>query len=228
MTLSRRTFSRRPALATLRPSPSALVLAGLALSASGAWAVEYGTVISSTPVVAAVNVPQRVCTEEPVSYQQPNTGGGALLGAIAGAAIGNTLGAGGGRAAATGIGMIAGSVIGDQAEANGKPPITTTAQRCRKVMRAENRTVGYDVVYEYQGVRRSARVAQDPGAQIALNVNVGPVESQAPSYSEAPVTYETPPTVYAPPQPYYGPSVVVAPAPIYPVVVGRWGWRHRY
>jgi hypothetical protein len=154
-----------------------------------------------------------------------------LLGAIAGAAIGNTIGSGGGRAAATGIGMIAGSVIGDQAEANGKPPLTTTAQRCRKVMRYENRTVGYDVVYEYQGVRRNTRVAQDPGAQIALNVNVSPSEAQAApeSYAEAPVPYEAaPPVVYAQPQPYYGPQIVLAPAPIFPVVVGRWGWRHRY
>jgi uncharacterized protein YcfJ len=215
--------------------PLKIALAALCASTGSAWATEYGTVLTTTPLVMSVPVPQRECADEAVVYQQPNTGAGALIGAIAGAAVGNAIGSGGGRAAATGIGLIAGSVIGDRVEGEGRPPVATTQQRCRTVTRYEQRTVGYDVVYEYQGVRRTARLAQDPGERIALELNVAPVGAaapvpQAPAQAQAPVqtVYEQPPvqTVYVQPYYpapyYYGPSVYVNPWPL--VVYG--GYRY--
>jgi uncharacterized protein YcfJ len=170
----------------------------------------------------AVPIPQRVCSDEPVSYQQPTTGAGALIGALAGAAIGNSIGSGAGRAAATGIGLIAGSEIGNRAEADAAPVVTGTAQRCRTVTRYDNRTVAYDVVYDYQGVRRSVRLAQDPGERIALEVNVVPAAAVAQGRPGAPV--------YAPPQPdvvyeQTPPQVVYTPpayAVGYPTYVNPW------
>lgn len=199
---------------------SKLAIAALSLASAGAWAVEYADVVSSTPVVAPVPVAQRQCFDEPVVYQRPNSGAGALIGAIAGAAIGNGLGSGAGRAAATGLGMVAGAAIGDQVEANGAEPRSSTVQRCSNVTRYENRTVGYDVVYEYQGVRRSARLAQDPGAQVAVDVSVAPIGAvspgrvgaaapQAPMYmTPGDVVYEQAPArvIYAPPPAYYFPA----------------------
>ena len=44
--------------------------------------------------------------------QQRPSGAGALIGAIAGAAIGNHIGSGAGRAVATGIGLVAGAAVG--------------------------------------------------------------------------------------------------------------------
>jgi len=169
-------------------------------------------------VLASVPVVQRECYEAPITYRQPNSGAGTLVGAVVGAAIGNSVGAGAGRAVATGIGMVTGAAIGDQVEANASPPVATTTQRCRNVTQYENRTIGYDVVYEYQGVRRSARMAQDPGDQVALEISVRPVGEQTrprrgtalppPLYrSSADVTYEQrpPPMVYAPPPVYAQP-----------------------
>jgi len=153
---------------TFRSMPTKVAAATLCLTAVGAWATEFGDVVSSTPVVASVPVSQQQCFDEPVTYQRAGSGAGALFGAIAGAAIGNAIGGGAGRAAATGIGMVAGAAIGDRAEANSYPPVSTTTQRCRSVTRYEDRTVGYDVVYDYQGVRRTVRMAQDPGDRIAL------------------------------------------------------------
>jgi hypothetical protein len=184
----------------------------------------------------AVPIPQRLCADEAVSVQQPTSGAGALIGAIAGAAIGNSVGSGAGRAAATGIGLIAGSEIGNRAEANGAPVVNGTVQRCRTVTRYENRTVAYDVVYDYQGVRRSVRLAQDPGERIALEVNVVPAGAVAQGRLPAPtapvyaqpqpdVVYEQapPPVVYAQPAYYAGYPGYVNPWPYVAVGIGL-GW----
>ena len=218
----------------------ALPLACLAgLAAPGAWATEYGTVISTNPVVTSVPVAQRVCSDEQVAYRQPSTGGGALVGAIAGAVVGHAIGGG---IAGSGIGMVAGAAIGDQAEANGTPPATQTVQRCRTVTRYESRPAGYDVVYEYQGVRRSTRLAQDPGERVALDVQVAPSGELPPARGPAPVYADQSQPAYddAPPPPrtvYVQPAPVYTyPAPVYvnpypyvsvaPVFIGGWGWGH--
>jgi uncharacterized protein YcfJ len=222
----------------IRSKPALFAVTALCAAASGAWATEYGSVLSSTPVVAAVPVPQQECTDQPVAVQPPPTGVGALIGGIAGAAFGNAVGSGAGRAAATGIGLIAGSVIGNQVEVNGQPPVSSTVRQCRTVTRYENRTVGYDVEYEYQGVRRNTRLAQDPGERIALNVSVAPADAALPprgAVPPPPAAYPQPPApaVYpapyypAPyyPAPYYRAPVYVNPWPVVGVNLGYgWGW----
>jgi len=209
---------------TVSSLPAKTVFTALCLAATGAWATQFGTVVSSTPVVMSVPVTQQQCFDEPVVYQQ-RSGAGALIGAVTGAAIGNTFGGGAGRAVATGIGMVAGAAIGDQVEAGAHRPVTTVATRCRNVTHYENRTIGYDVVYDYQGTRRSVRLGQDPGDRIALAVSATPVEALPP-----PAMYDAP--AYAPYD--QAPSrVVYAPQPVYvnpwPYVVvgGAWygrGW----
>ena len=219
-------------------TPRILALGALCAAFGSACATEYGAVVSSTPVMHSVPVAQRVCSDQEVVYQQQPSGAGAVIGAIAGAALGNTIGAGAGRAAATGIGLVAGSAIGNQVEANGLPPTTSTVQRCRTVTRYENRLVGYDVVYDYQGVRRSVRLAQDPGPSVALEVNVAPAGAmppQAMSAAAAPpptvVVEDAPQVVYIPQQRVYAPPVYVNPWPYYPPAVyigGGWGWGRGY
>ena len=137
---------------------SAAVLGALG---GNAFATEYGTVVSSTPVMGQVAVPERDCIDQQVAVAPRSSGGGAVVGALIGGAVGNSVGAGMGRAAATAIGAVAGAAIGDQAEANAAPPAVSTVQRCRTVTRREDRVVGYDVVYDYGGSRRTARMAQD-------------------------------------------------------------------
>lgn len=53
---------------------------------------------------------------ERVYGERPTTGGGAVLGAIIGGALGNQVGKGDGRKAATVVGAVAGGVIGNKVE----------------------------------------------------------------------------------------------------------------
>lgn len=222
--------------------PVLTAIATLALSAAGAHAAaEYGTVVSSTPVYAQVPATDRVCTDEQVATAPRTSGAGAVAGAIIGGVVGNQIGHGTGRAVATGLGLVLGSAIGNQAEASNQGPQTSTVQRCQNVSRVDDRIVGYDVVYDYAGMRRTARMAQDPGApgtRIAVDVNVAggyggrpsrgapvppvgaqpaygePVGTPAEPYYQAP--QPAPRVVYATPQPvyYYPAPVYVSPAPV--------------
>ena len=128
-----------------------------------------------------------------------------------GGVIGHNLGDGFGRAAATGLGAVVGSVIGDRTEAVNTPTVEVPVRTCQTSTRYENRVVGYDVLYEYNGQRYSTRLTQDPGARVALNVSVTPVGQPV---------LETPTVVY-PSAPVYGydtnggPPIVLAPQLVY-------------
>ncbi|MFZ2650070.1 MAG: glycine zipper 2TM domain-containing protein [Burkholderiaceae bacterium] len=194
----------------------ALTAISLAAACSTALAAQYGNVISSTPVTAQFAVPQQQCSDQQVLVQPPTSGAGSVLGALVGGVVGNSLGSGAGRAAATGLGVVAGAVIGDRAEAANTPPAEVPLRTCLTVTSYQTRVIGYDVVYEYNGQRFSTRMAQDPGAQIALNVTVAPLGgtlAAAPAQAlpvpvAVPVVSIAPPVVYAPlpVYGYYGPN----------------------
>lgn len=181
-----------------------LALTTLAAALPSAWAREYAPVISSTPIVAAVPVPQQQCVDQPVAVQQPVSGAGPLVAGLLGAAVGNQIGSGAGRALATGIGFVAGSAIAAQAEARAQPPVMTTARQCQTVTRYENRTIGYDVVYDFHGEQRHVQMAQPPGERIAVDVQVTPVDAAPPA------------VVSAAPSPAEMAVPAVVPAPVYP------------
>lgn len=166
------------------------VLAALSAVCGLANATEYGTVVSSTPVIGQSTVPQRECYDEQVAVPQRSSGGGAVAGALIGGLVGNSIGAGAGRAAATALGVVTGAAIGDRAEANAQPPAVRNVQHCRTTSRYEENIIGYDVVYDYAGSRRTARLAQNPGGpgtQIAVDVNVSPSGSVRSGRNGSPV-----------------------------------------
>ncbi|MFZ4481315.1 MAG: glycine zipper 2TM domain-containing protein [Rhodoferax sp.] len=178
----------------------------VALTAGVALAQELGQVISATPVMQQVGVPRQVCTTEQVAMQAPRSGAGALIGAIAGGAIGNAVGSGSGRAAATLLGVIGGSVVGDRVEGQGSTHIENV-QRCEIRTLYENRVVAYNVVYEYAGKRYAAQVAQDPGATLQLQLTPVGASAQMTEQPQAPINA----------QPVYLlPSAAVVGAPAYP------------
>jgi uncharacterized protein YcfJ len=184
----------------------ALVTPVLLLAAGTALAQELGQVISSTPVTQQVGVPRQVCTTEQVAVQAPKSGAGALIGAIAGGAIGNAVGSGSGRAAATMLGVIGGSVVGDRVEAQGSTHIENV-QRCEIRTLYENRVVAYNVVYEYAGKRYAVQMAQDPGATLQLQLMPVGASAQIGEQTQAPINA----------QPVYLlPSAAVVGAPAYP------------
>jgi uncharacterized protein YcfJ len=67
------------------------------------------------------------------------------------------------------LGLIGGAVVGDSIE--GAPQTQTqTVQRCRMQNFYENRTVAYNVAYEYAGKQYSVQMPYDPGPSIALQI----------------------------------------------------------
>jgi uncharacterized protein YcfJ len=214
-------------------------------------AQEQGRVISSQPVIQQVAVPRQVCTHQQVAIEGQKSGAGGLMGAIAGGAIGNSVGAGSGRALASMIGLIGGAAMGDRIE--GAPSAQMqTVQNCATQTFYENRTAAYNVVYEYGGKQYSTQMQNDPGQFVQLQVTpVGGGQQQAQPQNAAqnmgipaPViqpiqqvvsqqAVAAPQVVYAPqPQVVYAQPQVVYQRPYYPVVYPAinigFGWRGGY
>jgi uncharacterized protein YcfJ len=215
---------------------AAAAAAALAATLGGlptAQAAELATVVSSTPVTASVPVARQLCSDGQQLVQQRPSGAGAVIGAIAGGVIGHNLGNGFGRAAATGIGAVTGAVVGDQVEAANSPVSEVPVRRCQTVTTYENRTVGYDVMYDYAGQRYSTRMSRDPGRQLAVNVQ--PADGGLPAPLDAGREGMQVPLNAAPQTVYYAPapqSVYYAPSPVYlaPVIgfgFGYYGGYHR-
>ena len=178
-------------------------MGALASMAGVANAQEVGRVISATPVIQQVAIPRQVCNVQQVSAQP--SGGGAVLGAIVGGIIGNQIGHGSGRAAATMLGTFGGAAIGNNAEAQNSQAM----QQCTTQMTYENRTVAYNVVYEFSGRQYNVQMPHDPGPTIQLRVT--PVGSNPPPQTAIQAedgTTLTPQAVYV--------SPAAVPTVIYP------------
>lgn len=204
-------------------------LAAAGMGATVAQAAEFGYVISSTPVLEQISVPQQVCSTAQVQSTY-RSGGGALIGALVGGAVGNQFGRGNGRAVSTLIGAVGGGLVGDQIEAQnyGSYPLTQNVQQCRTEYTVQNRTVAYNVLYEYAGQRYTVQMPQQPGNRIALQVSAAgsnfytqPMGVQVlaqPAYYAPPVqtvtyqpAYVRPAVTVVPvyesyPRPYYSPN----------------------
>ena len=132
-------------------------------------AQDMGRVISASPVIQQVSVPRKVCSNEQVTVQQPKSGAGALMGAIAGGAMGNAVGGGNGKVAATMLGIFGGAVVGDRIE-GGPEAQVQNIQHCAVQNFMENRTVAYNVAYEYAGKHYSVQMPYDPGPSIQVQI----------------------------------------------------------
>jgi uncharacterized protein YcfJ len=205
----------------------ALVLS-ITAAASGLFAVNASAmdilarVISSTPVVQQVSVPRQVCSVQPMITGSPNSGAGAVMGALAGGAMGNAIGDGGGRALATAIGLVGGAMVGNNIE--GANQQVQNVQQCGVQTAYENRTAYYNVVYEYADKRYSVQMASDPGPYVRLQVTpVGALPSQPQAAVQPGFVQPSQPAygqpVYGQPvysQPVYVQPTVVAPMMVYP------------
>ncbi len=146
------------------------LIATWSLTALGnAQATEFGRVLSAKQVVETVGIPRQVCSTEPMLLDVAPTGGGALAGAVVGGLAGNSIGGGGGQVIATMLGFLAGSVVGDRIEASRAPQLFDV-EHCSVQNFTENRTVGWDVEYEYAGRPYAARLPNDPGATVPLEI----------------------------------------------------------
>jgi len=83
--------------------------------------------------------------------------------------MGNAVGGGSGKTAATMLGILGGAVVGNNIE--GSPQAQTQdVQHCRTQNFYENRTVAYNVFYEYAGKQYSVQMPYDPGPTIPLQI----------------------------------------------------------
>jgi uncharacterized protein YcfJ len=149
--------------------------------------VEYADVIASTPIyqVVQVSTPQEQCWEEELavdshsSRNQSNTP--VLVSTIIGGAIGNAVGHNkSNRRAGAVLGAMLGHSIGrDIIRDRNRPEYVEyeTVQRCNTVYQQheEERLVGYQVTYHYNGEEYSIRTESDPGDQIQIRVSIQPV-----------------------------------------------------
>ncbi len=210
-----------------------------ALTVLSAAAYEQAKVISSTPIVQQVNVPQQSCQNVSIAVQEPKSGAGAVMGAIAGGVIGNAMGQGGGNAAATALGMMGGAILGDKVES--APNTLQNAQQCSTQYTVQSRVTQYNVVYEYAGKQYNVIMPSDPGPMLTIQLtpavaNAPPMQvnenagvSQA-MYSNQPIYAPQP--VYANPMPYpyaypnYGYPLAVGIGLGYYWRGGGWGGYH--
>jgi uncharacterized protein YcfJ len=144
---------------------------------------DYARIKRVTPQYGHSNQPSQICHDEVVQeqvYQQQNRNmGGAALGAIAGGILGNQVGGGNGRTAATAVGVIGGALAGDNIAANnqnGPQYVSRTVQRCEPNRNYNNRVVsGYLVEYEYRGQTSTFVSPTEPtGNRLKINLTATP------------------------------------------------------
>jgi uncharacterized protein YcfJ len=188
----------------------------LSALSSVAGAQEIGRVLSSTPVIQQVAVPRQVCSNQPMVVQQPNSGAGTVIGGLAGGAIGNQIGHGDGRAAATILGVVGGALLGNRIESNNNAAQVQNFQNCTTQTSYENRTVGYNVAYEYGGRQYNVQMPNDPGPTI--RVQVTPMGAAAGNMAENYAPSEAPGVIVAPPVGQPIAQIVAVPQGVYPAV----------
>jgi uncharacterized protein YcfJ len=118
-----------------------------------------------------------------------NTTGGTLIGALIGGALGNQVGKGDGRKAATIGGAVIGGAIGHEVAENHDSydeyrDNSGIVRRCRMVTESSGPQgmSGYDVTYRYAGQIYHAVTRYRPGRTIRVVVNVRPQDEVAYSH----------------------------------------------
>ena len=168
-----------------------LAVSGTACAGSNA-AVTYdeAPVLDSRPIYRTVEVnrPERQCWQEEIARTEYRDRGGRrsrtpdLLGGLIGGAIGNELGhnKSNQRVGAV-VGALLGASVARDMSDNRRPRDSytyyDTVERCDVIDRyyTEERLVGYDVVYSYNGYDRTIRMPRDPGPTVRVRVDVEPV-----------------------------------------------------
>jgi uncharacterized protein YcfJ len=102
--------------------------------------------------------------------------------------LGNQVGAGNGKVAATAIGAVLGAFAGDHLDNRNARPAPAPAypaqvyqtsgreaNRCQTVYETQSQLTGYQVVYEYRGQNYSTFMRNNPGNRLKVRVSVEPI-----------------------------------------------------
>jgi len=161
-----------------------MLIAGTALAQGD---IDYAQVTEVRPIVQVfeVSTPEEQCWQEEYlvdrsnAASQSNTPG--IVGAIIGGAIGNELGS---HKSSQRVGAVVGAVLGHSVARDimrqREGPVVReveTVERCETVYQSheEERIVGYNVTYNYNGQDYTIRTDHDPGDQIRVRVSVQPI-----------------------------------------------------
>lgn len=165
-------------------------LALVCLLASGVAGVQAETffdnarVRSAEPQYENISVPREECTSQWVNETRPVGGGapnygGAIVGGVAGAVLGNQVGKGHGREAATALGAVVGAFAGDRVANQGRQEqyqvVPREVRNCRTVNEVQSRIAGYRVSYDYRGQHYTTMMRENPGPNLQVRVSVEPV-----------------------------------------------------
>lgn len=147
--------------------------------------VDQARIQSVEPQYEQVTVPRQECTTQYVTQPRPGVGNvvqeyaPALIGGVAGAALGRQVGGGSGRTAATVLGAVAGAYAGNTIATNqgwNQPQYEQRpVQQCHTVNDVQNRLTGYRVAYEYRGQRHTTVMPEQPGKFLPVRVSVEPM-----------------------------------------------------
>lgn len=161
----------------------ATVLSAAALAAQAEPFYDQARVRGVEPRYETVNVPREECSRHWVSERHSvgpqHNPGGLVIGGVAGALLGNQVGKGHGREAATALGAVVGAVAGDRIanrdRGDSYDEVPREVTTCRMVNEVRSRVVGYDVTYEYRGQLFTKLMRDNPGPSLRVRVSVDPV-----------------------------------------------------
>lgn len=147
---------------------------------------DYARVVRVEPLVQRVRytVPVEQCWVEELVRNDRRVAnpGAAIVGGAIGAILGNRIGDGHGRAAATLGGAVVGAAIGNEVGKSGnrndyRQPRYEQVERCRTTQeeRFDERVSAYRVTYEYNGRRQVTQLPYDPGRYLRVAVDVHPL-----------------------------------------------------
>ena len=158
------------------------LLATAAVAAHAQTYLDNARVTSVDPQYESVRVPREECSNRWISEPRRSGGreyGGAVLGGLAGALIGNQVGRGHGQEAATALGAVVGAFTGDNFANRDRwqqpEPVQREVTTCRDVEDVQTRIVSYQVTYEYRGQQFTTLTHDKPGPYLPVRVSVDPV-----------------------------------------------------
>ena len=159
------------------------LLATAAIGLHAETYVDNARVRSVQPQYENVSVPRQECSSHWVNETRridaPREYGGAVIGGVAGALLGNQVGNGHGREAATALGAVLGAFTGDRVANRDRvdqyEQVPREVTSCRMVNDVQQRLTGYQVSYEYRGQQFTALLPQNPGPNLQVRVSVDPV-----------------------------------------------------